>query len=474
MTNTSKQRGRRSRLPLLCLALLFFLGGCISPEELMMAPGAAPQYEKLQNLIDLLLSEGLAYSAPATGDYRSPVEFKDLDSDGEEEAVVFLRGTSDGATDAQMAVFVPSEGGFEPPVRIIENADSVRSIAFHDFNGDGKLEITVGWSLANHHSISVYSLTDDPANEGINEILSEPYSEFVVYDEEDGEAPSLFLIEMTALPSAADASTTEFIGVAELFASRDGEMRSLASAELSRGAEAVKRVRTTPLSDGKPGFLVASQYKVFNDLTGEVNGEITDVFTYRDGILVNISRDMETGISTALIREIEIPADDIDEDGVLDLPQPILLNPYPGAEEVFPVYEILWRSYDSNGASAQTARTYYNRTRGWFLLLPEQWPDAGRYTVRRITVSENPVHTMTTFSLLDEDGGATEFLTVYYFIRQTGENPRISGRTVLVDESLLLVTADLTPLKGFSISEERLKNMFRRIPIEWGAGFDGA
>ncbi len=414
----------------------------------MKAPRRVPQYQRLQTLIDVLLSEGLSYSAPVAGSYRSPVEMRDLSGDGQEEAVVFLRG----ATDTQLVVFVPTGDSYTPLQRITENADSVHSIAFHDFTGDGKTEIAVGWQLGNLRSVSVYTLIGDTPTE----ILSQPYEEYVVYDEENGDLPALFIVKLDA---------AELTGIASLFIYRDGEMPLLDSDNLSLGAEAVLRVRTTPLTDGKPGFLVASKF--------QTTGEITDVFTYRDDSLINVSRNMETGISSALVRSMSVIADDIDEDGVVDLPLPIMLQPHPeAAEDAAIVYEMYWRAYDSNGASIETARTFYNEYRGWYLLLPEQWPDTGDYTVKRNAISTSRV--ITTFSLLLEDNATYDFLSIDYFNHAAGNKPQFQNRTVLLDETLLSVTAELTPFPKdfaqYSITEEELKSMFHVIPVQWEGG----
>jgi hypothetical protein len=415
-------------------------------------------------MIDLLLTKEFTYSAPAQGSYRSPVEMKDLTGDGREEAILFIRATTGTAADTRMAVFTPSEDGYTLLPEVTENAQSVHSIAFHDFNDDGRLEIAVGWRLQNsedssQYSLSVYTMTDSE----MVEILSAPYAAYVVYDAEDGSPPALFIVKYAE-------RGTERSGISELYLSRDGEMMPVATADLSRGVESFLRVRTTPLTDGKPGFLVASSFQ-----TSVVNTrEVTDVFTFRDDQLINVSRDMETGISGALVRDIRFTADDIDEDGVLDIPLPIPLNPHPDAGENAPVfYEIHWRAYSSDGASSEIARTYSNSNDGWFLNLPEKWPETDSYTVRRWE-SGNGNQKITTFSLLTPDRGAVNFLVLDYFSRPAGETPRSRGQTVLVDEPLLLVTCDLIPFLGeysqYNLGEEEMKKIFKRIPIEWGGG----
>jgi hypothetical protein len=241
---------------------------------------------------------------------------------------------------------------------------------------------------------------------------------------------------------------------------RDGELSVTGTASLSRGAEALRRTATSPLLCGRPGLLVTSQYQT-------VTGEITDVITFRDGALVNISANMETGVSELLVRLREIPAVDIDGDGVLDLPRQAELPPHPGDPTAETHYEIHWNAYESGGLSVETARTYHSPAHNWYILLPEQWP--GRYTVLRETATA--AQTVTTFSILTEANEPVDFLIIHFLSQPAGNRPPIRDRTVLAEQSNFLITAEIIPLRDgatqFSMSEQELKAMFHLIPADW-------
>ena len=70
------------------------LSGCMfvsSPDELYSLPKLPEEYTDLENEINTLLSTGYEYIAPTEGENLQLVQMVDVDSDGIDEAIVFLR-----------------------------------------------------------------------------------------------------------------------------------------------------------------------------------------------------------------------------------------------------------------------------------------------------------------------------------------------------------------------------------------------
>jgi hypothetical protein len=318
-------------------------------------------------------------------------------------------------------------------------------VAFCDFNGHGLAEIVVGWQVGPLRVLSVYTLEDG----GLTEILTSPFHEYTIYDMEGTGEPALLIIRADAAEQVAEMASGSGAGLAVV-----------SSALLSRGAEAVRRIRTGPLLDGRPGLLVTSQY--------QTAGEVTDVLTFRGGGLVNISVNLETGVSDALVRQREIAAYDIDGSGVYSIPQQSGLPRHPDEDDGGgPYYEIYWTAYESSGLAVETARTYHSAVNNWFIMLPGQWPE--RYTVRRRAGA--PSQAVTTFSLLTDDGEAIDFLHIYFITQPRSARPPVRDRTVLAEQDNIMVTAEIIPLKdGLSvhnISETELRALFSLIPADW-------
>jgi hypothetical protein len=434
-----KERARARSL-FVCLLFTVLLSSCVGADGLMQAPRPAVQYQRLQNRIDTLLASGYNYSAPVTGDIRHAVTMADLSGSGSQEAVVFLRSE----TEAMLAVFSPGGGEFTLLPPVTEDAESVHSAAFIDLDGDGRQEIIVGWQVGSLRALSVYSLEDG----GLTEIFRSPsFSAYTVYSTDDSGTPALLIARVDSSEQVVDMVTY-----------RDGELRLVSTAFLSRGAETVRRIRTGPLLDGKPGLYVTSQYQT-------AAGEVTDILTFSGGELVNISVNMETGISEALVRHREIAAYDIDGSGVLSLPRQVALARHPAeGEEGETFFEIHWNAYDSGGLSVETARTYHSPANNWYILLPEKWPKSHEYTVRRESNA-------TVFSEITNTGDPADFLSIFYSTQTANDRNPVRDRTVLIEQDNLLVTAEIVPLKNdparFYISEPELKALFNFIPVDW-------
>ena len=84
----------RSLLPALLSLSVLLLSGCYSGgiDQYFSPPQPSEEYLQLQELIDEELSSGCEFAAPIQGSFRQSVQFTDLDGDGMDEALVFLRG----------------------------------------------------------------------------------------------------------------------------------------------------------------------------------------------------------------------------------------------------------------------------------------------------------------------------------------------------------------------------------------------
>ena len=75
-----------------------FTCGCgfaFSPEDLYSLPSLPTEYTELNNCINQIINSGAEYAAPISGTNIQPVQMKDLDGDGQQEAVAFFRNSAD-------------------------------------------------------------------------------------------------------------------------------------------------------------------------------------------------------------------------------------------------------------------------------------------------------------------------------------------------------------------------------------------
>ena len=106
---------KRMGVMLLLLAALC-LGGCgydASVEELFALPRMAEGYTDLAQQLDGLLNQGYEYASPTGGRNIQSVQMADLDNDGRQEALAFMRRSSDEKP-LKIFVFHMGEENYEP------------------------------------------------------------------------------------------------------------------------------------------------------------------------------------------------------------------------------------------------------------------------------------------------------------------------------------------------------------------------
>ena len=434
---------------LICAAMLaavILLGGCVSTsaEELYALPQLSEDYLQLQDLIDSILASGAEYSAPAAGSYRQPIQQEDIDGDGEKEAIAFFNFLGSDRP-LRIYIFRINDAGIYEEAAVIEgDGTGIESINYTDMDGDGTLEIAVGWQLASGiNMLSVYSLRGYQ----VSQLVNTDYTEYTVCAMDRQFASSILVMRV---------SQAEFTGEAEIYSmDRDTEI-IMSSCRLTNGIEAILRVRSTRLADGRSAVAVESSYSG--------SGIVTDLLAVRNGELKNITLDETTGTSRQTIRAYSVYCRDINGDGVLDIP---FLISMPSSSDSVSYYMIQWYSYYSTGAMALICTTYNNTSDNWYLELPEDW--IGNITVRR--ESSYSGERSIIFSRVDSGGNITgDFLEIYAL---TGENraerATYADRFVLLAEEDTIYAASILMDQeelGFEISPELIRGNFHIIYSE--------
>jgi hypothetical protein len=156
-------------------------------------------------------------------------------------------------------------------------------------------------------------------------------------------------------------------GCGELYRFENGILESSGEVKTSAPVDKLKRVITGNLHGGTPAVFAASAV--------DATALITDVYVLVDGVFANIT---ESSVQT--LRDRYVYADDIDEDGEVELPS---LIPMPAVEESSSTqqYLISWFSIDQQLSKTEKMHTYHNYDGGWYLKLDPAW-------VNRISVNQ--------------------------------------------------------------------------------------
>ena len=449
------QRAKKWAALLLMMSLSLVLAGCampkltLDPEELYALPELPARYTTLNQQLNAIQESSAEYAAPVSGSNIQPVQMVDLDGDGREEALAFFR-QSDGENPLKIYVFTDNGNSYTQTAVIEGSGLAVYSIAYSDMNGDGRMELIVGWRVSmDLQALAVYAL--EPG--GARELARSNYVKYAVADlNGDG------MQELTVFRANQDG-----VGAADCYLWKNGALTlsstirvSMTMAELSQQG----KVTVGTLRSGEPALFV----------TGVAEGmrAMTDVLLLRGGELNNAVLSPTTGVSGESSRFRALYPADINGDGVTEVPRTVAL--YGEELEGDTAQRVDWISFDAAGAAIRVLSTYHAIEDGWYLQLPDGWADT-IYVGRSASADEASV----TFYIGDSrDQSYTPVLRITTLSGSNRERLAVrTGRFILGRNDGVIYAGEL--LKGNEgwadgVTEDEVRNAFSLIAPEWSAG----
>lgn len=436
---------KRSRNLLLLFLAVFLLTGC-SPrtiDELYSPPRRSAEFEELQNAIDHEM-QGLEYWAPLTGENQQAVQMADLDGDDEEEFILFARGTDEKPL--KILIFSREADSYLLRDRIESHGSAFELVEYVDMDGNPGLELVVGRQVSDQvlRSVSVYQFSEESSEL----LMKTNYYKLVTADLNDDRRTELVVIT----PGATETDKA----AAVLYRSEAGEMERSREVSLSAPAERIKRIMTGNLQDGAPAVYVASAL--------QEQAIITDVFALKDERFTNVSFSSESGTSVKTLRNYYVYADDIDQDGVLELPSLITMVPHAGARGAEMQHLIRWYSMDIYGSETDKMYTFHNLADGWFLQLDSTWAsrvsveaDSGSYRFYVWDSAFERAEKLMTIDILTGSDRETEATADGRFLLHRAD-------------SVLYAAAIEECAASYGITRENLADCFHLIFKDWKTG----
>ena len=431
---------------LLAAGGVLLLSGCFvkTVDELYMLPRHSDAYNHLQEAIDAVKGAGDTFAAPISGVNQQSVQLADLDGDGTEEAVVFLKTGDEKPLKAY--IFAASDDAYRMMDVIEGSGTAFESVEYARVTDQDGAVIIIGRQISAElpQALSAYAYRDGH----VVELMSANYSEYRVVDLDNNGLSDLFLLRFDA---------EERSGVAELYRWKNGQIEREPESSLSLGAQSVKRIISGRLRGSVPALFVACTY-------GE-NSILTDVFAFRDGVFCNITA-ADSGMSAQTVRNYYVYASDLDEDGLIEIPDPVALPSADPSGE--PFSKIIWYNLDLNGRRTERMTTYHNFQGGWYLVLPAELQQT--LAIRR----SEEVSGVRGYEF-SEWSGTSSPKPLFVIHAFSGENrdtlASMDGRFILAKKGDMTYSALLTEegeKNGFS--EQSLAEMFHFIRIDWNSG----
>lgn len=438
----------KKKIWLLLTAILaaLVLSGCAmrTVDEMYSLPKRSEEYSHLQSAIDIAMA-GLDYSAPVSGENQQTVQIVDLNGDGNEEYLVFAKGTSEKPL--QILIFFQDEAGKAQITEIIaSNGTAFEQVEYAQIDGKPGFELIVGRQVSDQlmRNVSVYSFATGRAEQ----LMSAAYSRLLTCDMGGSDQSEILLIQR----GESDVDN----GVAVLYRYRSKSMVRSLEAKLSQPVGNIKRVTAGKLQCGTPAVYVASSL--------DETAILTDILVLKQDRFANISfsPDGENGIQT--LRNYYVYADDVDDDGVLELPSLIQVRPISATWMLEEQYLIRWYSLDLQGKETDKLHTFHNYGGGWFLRLDDGWAEY---------LSVYQVGNTYAFSMWDK--GFTQAEPVFTLYALTGSDRETQAQedsrfALHSDEGVIYAAKLEAAAADFGIDEAYLINSFQMIHQDWKTG----
>lgn len=430
---------------IITLAALCLLSACQfrTVDQMYRVPKRPDAYNNLQSAIDMAMV-GLEYCAPRTGENQQTVQMTDLDGDGIREYLLFAKGGEDKPL--RILIFAQQDNSFALLDTIACTGTAFDLVEYVQMDGEGGTEIVVGCLLSEQltRSVNVYTFRDGYAQQ----LLATNYTKFLPCDLDDDKQTELMVLR----PGTSD---TDY-GIAELYGVEKGSMERSNEVKLSGPAEKLKRIITGKLSGGKPAVFVAS--------TVTESTIITDVYALIGGVFTNVSLSNESGTSVQTLRNYYVYADDLDEDGEVELPSLITMKPLDSSQYADRQYLIRWYAMGDDGGETDKVYTYHNYVGGWYLELDPEW-------IYRISVSQDGNEYA--FYIWDvQQKNAQKIFSVFALSGQSREEDAvIDNRFVIYKSESVIYAARLEVASGaLCITQNDLIEGFRLIQRDWKTG----
>lgn len=426
------------------LAAVLLLQGCsmTTVDQMYAPPERSEVYLELQSAINAAMSDK-DFSSPRSGENQQTVQSVDLTGDGSMEYVVFARDIS-GAS-LRVLIFTRVKDRYVLMDTVECHGTSFDQVEYVPLDQAPGMEMVVGSQLADDvvRVLSVYSF----AGGIVNQLMTSNYTEFYPMNLSGGAQPEIAVLR--------PGDSGEGNGVAEYYAYVDGVMERSVEVNMSQSAENIKRIIPGSLNDGFPALYVASEV--------DETSIITDVFAVVNDIFTNVTFSNESGTSVQTLRNYFVYAEDIDKDGIIELPDLIAMT--PKTDSLFDAdkqHLIRWYSMDSGGKEVDKLYTYHNFGNGWYVILDSEYSS-------RLSVVQDGMASR--FYLWDDSGENGNLIMTIYSLTGQNREELAEGKVLLYKGDAVIYAADLeVATDNYSSAAEELIGNFHLIHRDWKTG----
>lgn len=343
-------------------------------DALMKPPMTGGENHKIQVAFEEYLDESYKLRVPLSGAYRSSYISEDLNNDGQEEIVV-LYSTEDEVDIVKIIFMMKIKNKWTVVSNLESNYSEVHQVKFADINGDGIMEMLVGWTVFHNdlsRHLSVYNLPIE-GNGDLNSLYSTPYLMFDTVDIDSDGMSDIAIFESS--DDGVNLSCNMFY---------NGVINKKAVIALDASVYSVSTL-SYDNSDKKNGL------RIFVDSYKIDSGMLTECICW-DNDEGQFKKIKSEGVSVLSSRLTGITCQDIDGDGSIEIPVEVPLEDsilLTGADTSVSGTQnlIKWIKLEDNGYTTVTHQLIYNNN-DFGVTFNDKWL---KYVTVRNNYSDNSI-----------------------------------------------------------------------------------
>ena len=317
-----------------CLLLTGCSSLSLSGQDILVPPRAEGHHAEVQSLLEECSEGSYTLMYPSGGDYKSAVIFRDVDHDGEEEAVAMYR---DSGGTAHTLFIRNSDSGYTAVGNEQFGDSSAEHVDFADLDGDGAEEFIIKYpgGVSSLSSLSVIRIGDSVKRVDLPSCCHE----FVTGDVSGDGVTDILTLTCRSTVSTATAG---------LLAYKPAELKVSAVCSLDEAISSFARVSVCKLGSNAKGAVIDGR---------TADGEYTTQVLYYDSAAKALLNPLLSTDYQATRRSTAVMSADVDRDGIFEIPICSLYEHSAKEDASTVCRRVSWNSFSVSDLSLSTKKT---------------------------------------------------------------------------------------------------------------------
>lgn len=332
--------------------------GCaqVSADEMLTHPKASTKTDNIQKKIEEKFGKDIKLITPPSTQNLSTINFRDLDGDSKQEAIVFFRNPNDNKLKG--VILKDTNGKLEIYEGIDGVGKEIEKVNFDDIDNNKKEEIYISWQPESSYDIG-FGVYDFDGSK-INTIKEDKVRTWFLGDLDENKVNELYVFNEER--ENMDNPNTRL----ERYELKDGKLNIVDTCKIQDFAFG-------PLSVIF-GNAKLNQKGIFMDIE-DGNAAFTDLIVLKDGKMDNVFYDQEGGFTDKTFKSGPTPSYDIDGDGIVEISIPTQSKGYENEAMAFVVWITEWFKWDGQDGLVHVMDTYENYPMNMSFVMEEGWKE---------------------------------------------------------------------------------------------------